>query len=194
MKKKHNLTEDQIKLFETLKVKDVALILNVSPKTAQTLKKRFRPDLVKKLRKHSTQELECRLKDAISTVPINTSFNISKFCNKFEYNQCQISSYLCELVANKYGLDYLKRSTIIEHNYSNYSRKLCSCDICKLNASVYQRYKVRKIYLSNKQVAEWVSIYKDLYDNDKSRYKKVFYSIMDKEVAKLSATEIATKY
>jgi predicted DNA-binding protein YlxM (UPF0122 family) len=69
------------------------------------------------------------------------------------------------------------------HSYSMARRKLHGdCAICKLNAAVYMRYRNRKILLPVEKVASLVSTYKDLYDSDNSRYKRVFYSVIDKEV------------
>lgn len=70
-----------------------------------------------------------------------------------------------------------------KHSYSMQRRKVHGdCAICKLNATVYQQYSVKKIYLSVERVAHLVSTYKDLYNSDTSQYKKVFYSAIDKEV------------
>lgn len=77
-----------------------------------------------------------------------------------------------------------------KHSYSMQHRKVhIDCAICKLNAAVYHRYLIRKIYLSNEKVASLVSVYKDMYDSDNSRYKRVFYSMLDKEVGKFSGTQ-----
>lgn len=73
-----------------------------------------------------------------------------------------------------------------KHSYSMQQRKLHGdCAICKLNNAIYHRYMMRKIYLPVEKVASLVSQYKDLYDSDNSRYKKVFYSIIDQEVENL---------
>lgn len=83
-----------------------------------------------------------------------------------------------------------KEKTKPKHSYSMDRRKVHGdCAICKLNATVYQQYRERKIYLSNEKVASLVSQYKDLYDSDNSRYKRVFYSVIDQEVKKLSSTQ-----
>lgn len=181
--KEWNLTDEQIKLFETKSYKEIAVILNTSINSVCYLKKKYRPDLLRKCRSHPKQEIETRLKSALIDADKNNSFNISKFCKEFGYNQPQISSFLCELVAYKHGIKFYKKS---EHSYSVYSRKLCSCDLCKLNASIYQRYKVRKIFIPSEQISKWVVKYKNSYDSDKSRYRKVFYSIIDEEVKKFN--------
>lgn len=70
-----------------------------------------------------------------------------------------------------------------KHSYSIQHRKVhVDCAICKLNAAVYHRYLIRKIYLSVEKVASLVSMYKELYDSDNSQYRRVFYSVIDKEV------------
>lgn len=77
-----------------------------------------------------------------------------------------------------------------KHSYGMCRRKLHGdCAICKLNSAVYARYRNRKILLPVEKVASLVSTHKDLYDSDTSRYKKVFYSVIDKEVEKFTSTQ-----
>jgi predicted DNA-binding protein YlxM (UPF0122 family) len=118
-----------------------------------------------------------------------------------------------EQIKNDYGLDTIEVDVseienIVNNRPSNIKEKLrnerlalkeqkvkhrcnlhSTCAICKLNSAVYARYRNRKIYLSVEKVADLVSRYKDLYDSDKSQYKRVFYSSLDKEVETFSSTQ-----
>ena len=74
-----------------------------------------------------------------------------------------------------------------KHSYSMAKHKMHGdCAICKLNNALYMRYRNKRIFLPVEKVASLVLVYKDLYDSDKSQYKKEFYSIIDKEVEKFS--------
>lgn len=172
-----------LSLLETKNNKELATLWNVTPKYITQIKKKFRPDLTRKYsltdRIIFEEKIVKWLKECNNA---NVTPVISDFCKKENYHQSTISYYLLSLIANKYNLLAPSCKNELEHSYSNYSRKVCACSICKLCNTVYQRFKTKQIYIENKLVSKLATKYYDLYTNDKTQYKKVFYETIEKEL------------
>jgi hypothetical protein len=172
-----------LSLLETKANKELATLWNVTPKYVTQIKKKFRPDLTRKYSLTDRIIFEEKIVNWLKECNKNeVTPVISEFCKKENYNQSVISYYMLGLIANKYNLSAPSCKNELKHSYSNYCRKICLCSICKLCNTLYQRFKVKQIYIDNKKVSELAIKYYDFYVSDKSRYKREFYDMIEKEL------------
>lgn len=181
-KKFHEIYD--IELFKSKSLYELSSIWNVSVDFLRTYRKKYFPEMTRKITKIDMNLLEDRLKNYLILISSkNELVNISYFCDMFDYPNPYISKYLVKLIAEKYKISInFPELNKYEHSYSNYARKLCSCDLCKLCNSIYQKYKLQKKYIPNSVISELALKYYDLYKVDNSRYKRIFYTKIDEEL------------
>lgn len=175
-----------LSLLETKSGVELSKLWKVSTSTILYAKKKFRPDL--KLRKHTSVDknlIELKIVDWLNNCKKNNIIPIiARFCEKENYNSCLLSYYLLQLIANKHKIQIIfpEFDRSLEHSYTKYCTKACLCNICNLCNTIYNRFKKKKVYINNVIVSNLAMKHYNFYTNDKSRYKKEFYTLIEKEL------------
>lgn len=75
------------------------------------------------------------------------------------------------------------------HTRGKYLGKICRCKICKLCDQIYNKFYEKKIYIHSDILSKLSLEYIELYENDTSCRKKIFYDKIKEELDKISSLD-----